>query len=94
MWVKSNLLCAKSNLLSANLFFNLLIYKDLRAVFFTHRVSKRLKDIYSPFASAPGECSIKINKQLGACRCAGAQPTHQVNNAECKLQRNYQRTDY
>ncbi len=65
MWVKSNLLCAKSNLLSANLFFNLLIYKDLRAVFFTQRVSKRLKDIYSPCASAPGECSIKINKQLG-----------------------------
>ena len=66
MWVKSNLLCAKSNLYCANLFFNLLIYKDLRAVFFTQRVSKRLQDIYSPYASAPGECSIKINKQLGS----------------------------
>ena len=59
MWVKSNLLGAKSNLLGAKHFFAGPVYRGLRAVFFTQRVSKRLKDTYSPYATATGEMYYK-----------------------------------
>jgi hypothetical protein len=57
--IKSNLLGAKSNLLGAKLFFTAPVYRGLRAVFFTQRVSKRLKDTYSPYATATGEMYYK-----------------------------------